>query len=370
MMFVIIKLNKNKRREQRMKKIMNILLVMIGVILLGVVLLLLYLRITEYRPEDTETVTIIEGEDEKELSYEDAVSILTYNIGYGALSKEEDFFMDGGKTVQVDSKDVILKNIEGITKQIQEQNADVVFLQEADRDSKRSYGIDELQSISNSIGGSMAFAPNFVCKFIPYPWPPIGKVNSGIAILSKYQTANAQRIAFPSSFRWPVSMCNLKRCLLVERAQISGTDKEMVFVNLHLEAYDSGEGKLLQSKILADLMNEEYEKGNYVIAGGDFNQTFSCVDESKYPVKNEDYFVAGQLPEDYFGDGWQIVMDDTVPTSRLLNEPYDPDSENTQYYMLDGFIVSPNLEIEELETQDYGFTYSDHNPVRITVKFK
>jgi endonuclease/exonuclease/phosphatase family metal-dependent hydrolase len=353
-----------------MKKIIKIIVVIIGIALLGVAGLLLYLRITEYRPEDTETVTISENGDQKELSTEDEVTILTYNIGYGALSKEEDFFMDGGDTVQVESKEIIQKNIKGITEQIQKQDADVVFLQEADRDSKRSYHIDELQEIYNSLGGSVAFAPNFMCNFIPYPWPPIGKVNSGIATISQYQMTRAQRIAFPSSFKWPVSMCNLKRCLLVERAPISGTDKEMVFVNLHLEAYDSGEGKLLQSKILADLMNEEYEKGNYVVAGGDFNQTFSCVDAEKYPVKNEDYFVAGQLPEDYFGDGWQIVMDDTVPTSRLLNEPYDPDSEDTQYYMLDGFIVSPNLEIAELETQDYGFTYSDHNPVRMTVRFK
>jgi endonuclease/exonuclease/phosphatase family metal-dependent hydrolase len=353
-----------------MKKIIKIIVGIVGIALLGVAGLLLYLRITEYRPEDTETVTISENGSQKELSAEDEVTILTYNIGYGALSKEEDFFMDGGDTVQVESKEIIQKNIKGITEQIQKQDADVVFLQEADRDSKRSYHIDELQEIYSSLGGSVAFAPNFMCNFIPYPWPPIGKVNSGIATISQYQMTQAQRIAFPSSFKWPVSMCNLKRCLLVERAPISGTDKEMVFVNLHLEAYDSGEGKLLQSKILADLMNEEYEKGNYVVAGGDFNQTFSCVDAGKYPVKNDDYFVAGQLPEDYFGDGWQIVMDDTVPTSRLLNEPYDPDSEDTQYYMLDGFIVSPNLEIAQLETQDYGFTYSDHNPVRMTVRFK
>ena len=43
----------------------------------------------------------------------------------------------------------------------------------------------------------------------------------------------------------------------------------MVF-NLHLEAYDNGEGKIAQSKKLADVLSQEYAKGNYVIAGGDF----------------------------------------------------------------------------------------------------
>jgi uncharacterized membrane protein (Fun14 family) len=60
-----------------MKKIIKIIVVIIGIALLGVAGLLLYLRITEYRPEDTETVTISENGDQKELSTEDEVTILT-----------------------------------------------------------------------------------------------------------------------------------------------------------------------------------------------------------------------------------------------------------------------------------------------------
>lgn len=350
-----------------MKKILKICLAIIGIILIFVVGLLVFLSVTEYRPDEKESVKV-NGNSVKKLKQGDTVSILTYNVGYGALSQSEDFFMDGGQKVRPDSKQVIEDNIKGIKSQIREQNVDVVFLQEVDQDSKRSYHVNEAQKLWEKDQGNMAFAPNFVCKYVPYPLPPIGKVYGGIMTLNSYDVKNAERIAFPSSFKWPVSMCNLKRCLLVERTPIAGTDKEMVCINLHLEAYDSGEGKKLQSKMLAQVMKAEYEKGNYVIAGGDFNQSFSCVDKSKYPVKNKDYFVAGELPEDYFGDEWQIVMDDKTPTSRLLNEPYDSDREDTQYYMLDGFIVSPNVKIETLQTQDYGFVYTDHNPVKITVK--
>ena len=55
---------------------------------------------------------------------------------------------------------------------------------------------------------------------------------------------------------------------------LEGTDKELVLINFHLEAYDSGEGKIAQSKMLAEKLESEYQQGNYVIAGGDFNQTF------------------------------------------------------------------------------------------------
>ena len=47
----------------------------------------------------------------------------------------------------------------------------------------------------------------------------------------------------PCPFSWPTRIANLKRCLLVERIPIADSDKELVLVNLHLEAYDDGEGK-------------------------------------------------------------------------------------------------------------------------------
>lgn len=352
-----------------MKKYIKIGIGILVGILFIVAGLLLFLVITEYRPNETETIET-KGKAEKILSKEKEISILTYNIGYGALSEEEDFFMDGGKQVQPDSKEVIIKNIEGIKEQLKNHNTDVVFLQEVDVDSKRSYHVNEVKELWNSYGGTLGYATNFRCAFIPYPWPPVGKVDGGIVTLNKFEVESAERIAFPSSFSWPVSMCQLKRCLLVERTPIEGTDKEMVFVNLHLEAYDSGEGKKIQSEILTTLLKEEYTKGNYVVAGGDFNQYFSCADMEKYPVINTEHFQALEFPEEYLGDQWQMVMDDTYPTSRLLNEPYDPDSSETQYYMLDGFIVSPNVEITSLKTIDYDFKYTDHNPVRITVKLK
>ena len=57
-----------------------------------------------------------------------------------------------------------------------------------------------------------------------------------------------------------------------------------------------------------------------------------------------------------------------MPTCRLLNQPYDPsDVENTQYYVIDGYLISPNLNVERVETLDEGFAFSDHNPVLLTL---
>ena len=121
------------------------------------------------------------------------------------------------------------------------------------------------------------FAYNFKCDFVPYPLPPIEKVNSGIFTMTDLKVNSAARLALPESFSWPVKTCNLKRCMQETRIPLEGTDAELVLINFHLEAYDDGDGKIAQSKMLAEKLSKEYEAGNYVIAGGDFNQTFEGI---------------------------------------------------------------------------------------------
>ena len=142
---------------------------------------------------------------------------------------------------------------------------------------------------------------------------------------------------------------------------------ELVVVNLHLEAYDDGEGKAAQTAMLFQILEEEYARGNYVIAGGDFNQTFPGTLE-KWPIGEGDVWAPVVLEAESLPEGWSYVYDDSSPTCRLLDAPYD--SGTSQHYVLDGFIVSPNVEVLSVQTQDLGFKYSDHNPVVMEIGFK
>ena len=162
--------------------------------------------------------------------------------------------------------------------------------------------------------------------------------------------------------------CQLKRGLLVTRLPIEDSKKELTIVNLHLEAYDSGEGKRQQTEILINFLLEEYSKGNYCVAGGDFNQTFPTIDNSRYPILDDSHFSPGSLDADLLPEGWTFAADGDIPTSRLNNQPYNPASPNTQHYVLDGFILSPNVELLSVQTLDGGFRYSDHNPVRLEIR--
>jgi len=347
------------------KAVLKWLLIVILIIVLAAAALIVYLTVTEYTPVDTEKVEYPAGD--RTLSAGDGLSILSWNIGYSGLGKNEQFLMDGGK-MSWPSEDSVKGYLSGIMDALAENDADVYFLQEVDKDSARTYGIDERESVSSALGLGYAFAPNFVCRFVPLPLPVPGRVESGLATYTDLSVTDAERIQLPVPFKWPVRTANLKRCLLVERVQLDGTDKELVIVNLHLEAYDDGEGKLAQTQKMMDILTEEYAKGNYVIAGGDWNQTFPGIDESVVPVLDSSSWMPGVLDAGSLPEGWRYAADGSAPSCRLLNMPYTDDPAVMQYYIIDGFLLSPNVQLVSIKTLDYGFSYSDHQPVLMNVK--
>ncbi len=359
--------NKNKSFA---KKIIKALLSVVLVLVIAAAAGIGVLTIFEYRPEDKEDIELI-GTADKTLSTGDSFTVLTWNTGYGALSDDSDFFMDGGTMVYTADKDRVQENLEQIAVEIESIDPDIVFLQEVDKVADRSYKIDEVSFFQESNNDKVSsYALNMDAIFIPYPIPPIGGVKVGIQTLSAYEVSSSARLSLPVPFKWPVSTCNFKKCLNVSRIPVAGTDKELVLVNLHLEAYDSGEGKIAQTNMLRQVLQAEVDAGNYVIAGGDFNQVFSNTDTSAYPVY-DGLWQPGIIDVAEFGDDFTFITDSSVPTCRSLDKVYlGADKDSFQYYIIDGFIVSANITIDSCKTQNLGFVCSDHNPVVIEVTLK
>lgn len=94
----------------------------------------------------------------------------------------------------------------------------IYLFQEVDRRSQRSYEVNQEEELQKQLQLNSAFAYNFKVDYVPIPWPPIGRVESGLLTLSNEKITEAQRIALPNPFRWPVSISNLKRALLETRA--------------------------------------------------------------------------------------------------------------------------------------------------------
>lgn len=365
---------RTKFRERKLwQKCLILILCLILLLAFSFAAFICYLTLTEFNPDKEISLKISGDANLKKLDKSKELSIVTWNIGYGGLASDADFFMDGGKMVQTTTEKALKSNLDAIASNLNSFDADIVLLQEIDKNSKRSFGFDETKFIHDKLLTSKYqanFAENFKVKYVPYPIPPIGRVDSGIMTLCKNQISEATRYSLPVPFKWPQRVANLKRCLSISRLPIDATSKELVIINLHLEAYDDGEGKKAQTEILNEYLQSELKKGNYVIAGGDFNQTFSGIDASGLK-RFEGAWQASLLHQNEFGPSWQFMMDNKTASCRSLDRPLDSlDPNKFQFYIIDGFIVSNNIEVTYMQTQSLGFEHSDHNPVMMKFKLK
>lgn len=90
--------------------------------------------------------------------------------------------------------------------------------------------------------------------------------------------------------------------------------------------------------------------------------------EKIFGETKEDLSWTHAFPEELLPKGMHIVRKDlaekAVPSVRNLNEAYQPDK--TFVTLIDGFLVSDNLSIKDIQVIDTKFAYSDHNPVQMT----
>ena len=69
--------------------------------------------------------------------------LFCWNIGFGAYTRDYDFFMDGGKQSRASSGQALEENMTAIAGVAALADADIYLFQEVDIDSDRSYHRDE-----------------------------------------------------------------------------------------------------------------------------------------------------------------------------------------------------------------------------------
>ncbi|MEG2755409.1 MAG: endonuclease/exonuclease/phosphatase family protein, partial [Mucinivorans sp.] len=197
------------------------------------------------------------------------LKIVSWNIGYAGLGSDMDFFYDGGNSVQT-SKERTETNMHKIIEFLQQnRDADFILLQEVDFPSKRSYYLNEYDSLRAALPEFMGWwGLNYVSQYVPIPLTnPIGSVKAGVVILTRHQPQQVVRYSYPSKFPFPVSIFNLKRCLLEASFAIVGSDQTFYLGNTHNTAYDRGG---MRSKEMEFLKNFLFGK-RFSFTAGDWN---------------------------------------------------------------------------------------------------
>jgi len=311
-----------------------------------------------------------------ERTFRGSIDLVSWNIGFGAYEADYDFFMDGGKQSWAPSKERLAANMDRIAALMAAEDADVYLFQEVDTDGTRTYHMDEAARLKESLGKGRqdVFVQNFDSPFLMVPpLQPHGKNKSGIQTFSGFPVRKAARVELPVEDSVK-KILDLDRCYAKHEIDLGG-GRTLVLYNLHLSAYTTdGVISVRQLELLLKDIQKEYEKGNYCIAGGDFNKDLQG-DSAKLYDTDEEFNWAQPIPEGTL-DGYDVTLvspvrdaegGGPVPTARNADSPY----HKGQFVVnADGFLVSDNVEVRSDSVIDTAFAYSDHNPVRMRVTLK
>ena len=317
-----------------------------------------------YAPKKTETVSTYNINGAKPIP-EKKIRVLTFNTGYAALGEEAEIYSEGGKNKRA-TADEVLKNARGISELVNLSNADAVLLQSVDTDSHRSRYVDQSSYYINNGRFGSAFVFDHKAASTSF-FPPYKKISSGLLTLSKRSIASASRVPL-EKFSAPFSS-NPNRCMLVSEMPIENSDKKLILINFELEAQISLEDKIKQTQEVLKYAEQAANRGDYVIAGGSFYRFFEGT-QNRYPLPDRLRWTPEEMLLSEIPKSLSLVYDETVPTTRILAEPYDKEAEEKKVYVSDGFVISKNLSVNMLVTVDQEFRYSAHNPVLLEVSLK
>ncbi len=384
------------------KKLFKSVALIFGLIILIVMGYVIFILSSYYRIEDN-LVLQVENESEfNQVDVENEYSISTYNIGFGAHSQNYTFFMDSGETLEGEktkgrwskakSLEEVSFNTSGAIKTITDLMPDFCLFQEVDTCATRSFKVNQYEMIKIGFPKyNSTFGENFHSIYLPYPFHDMhGRVNAGIATLSKYKIISSTRYSLTVTDSLS-KLFDLDRCFVVNEFNTSNNNK-LIIVNIHMSAYD--EGGVIREKQLQELnsyLKICKELGYYVIVGGDFNHDLL----TNNPLYNYDEqnnkpflsYISHKKPDwlqMFFNDdktcniesGYRVIASSNAPTSRDISVEWEIGKGYVS--VIDGFIVSDNIEVISSTTivtsngnkKINHFAYSDHDPVLLKFKLK
>ncbi len=362
-----------KKEKVKGKGIKRIILCSIAALLAAALLFaagyLLYVVLSYDRIEDNQVLTV-SGDATEKTPVGTTLTLMTYNVGFGAYSPDYSFFMDGGEHARAMSRDAVISNTVGALSLINREMPDFLLLQEVDVDGTRSYHVDQTVLLAEAMPGfDRVFAQNYDSPYFLYPFhQPIGANRSGLMSFSRYNMTDSLRRSLPieESFN---KYLDLDRAYSVSTVEVANGKKLMLY-NVHLSAYTS-DGTISdeQMRLLAADMAAAYAAGNYVIAAGDFNKDLLGNSGEYFERSEGDFSWAKPFDPSLLPAGLSLHSGTNAPTCRNADTPYRGDG--TDFVLsVDGVIVSDNVAVFACETVSTGFAYSDHDPVRLEFLLK
>lgn len=291
-----------------------------------------------------------------------ALQIVTWNIGYGSLGAGADFVTDGGRNVRALGRRSITDAVGAIGETLGRLDTDLVLLQEIAAASFMTRGVDVKAGVLRALSRyRVAYWEDFSTTMVPPPF----NLSNGLMSLAGVAGAECSVRPLPQEPGFRLGILKKQYGALVTRIPVED-GREWVIINIHLAAFDDGgKVRLRQVSALLELAQAAYRSGAHVVIGGDWN--LRLVDTA-FPHGTEERHLwwIHDFPHETVPEGWAFGLDPSVPSVRTLHRPYEAGVNYVT--VIDGFLVSPNVVVERVETIDLGFLHTDHHPVLASLR--
>jgi endonuclease/exonuclease/phosphatase family metal-dependent hydrolase len=286
--------------------------------------------------------------------------LMVWNIGYSGLGEESDFQADGGKMLRPPSRKAVERNLAGIQAVLREESPDILLMQELAAAGFLTHSVDVLSGVKDALPGyGMVFSSDIRTRLLP---GPLG-LRHGLGTFTRVAAERTKLVRLTEEPEPIMGFIQRRYHVQVTELDVSGAP--WVILNVHLSAFDEGAGtRMQQVREVLDLAQSHYQQGKAVVLGGDWNMRLAATD---FPYQSDEsaLFWVHDFPRDALRPGWQVVIDPAIPTTRTNEQPYKSGMNYTT--IIDGFIVSPNITVEEVRGLDLGFAITDHQPVIATL---
>lgn len=302
----------------------------------------------------------------KALTIDEPIRIMTYNLGGGCFDAE--YYQTSGQ-MAIDADNLmpasparVRTNVINMMQKMNNEDPDIILTQEVTQNFPKTPSVNIFRMLGESMPYRIRFADNF--NFLDF-------ASKGNATLYRH-TSYHYHIRSPHQREGFINNTFTgNQSTLVSRFPIADEEFDLLTKNVHLPAFAINID--IKYKDLSELLRRsviEYERGNFIVIGGDINTPLNIIREET-GVNHFICFLDEDVQELFFGENpWRVYAPDH-PTARSLFMPAYAD--DAVWSTIDGFIVSPNVEVLEVRTvlNEDGlpdFTASDHAPVVIDIR--
>lgn len=349
-----------------------------------------YLQSGHNRVYDWKYLQIVNKNKNNTVMLNTTLDCITYNMSYGIMDpdftyyKAENKMANGSSTKggssRATNKDRVIINANGSAELVGKgvnSSVDFILFQDIDVDSTRSYYVDQKEILTNSLS-SMAgvFAETGSSNYVVSPISsPLGRTDSRMATFSDKYISFRIRYSLPSNSEFMTKYGTNDNCVILTRFKTTGSSM-LSIINVNVGIYEDEDIRQKDLEALLKIMDYELNtKGNYCLVGGSFGYLLNGTD-GEFLNNMQSPSWSKNLPDSFNADvlngiGYsiardEVAIDQSIGTVRDMSVSYSKGGSFEA--IVDGFIVSKNISVDNVSVIDNGYLYSSHNPVKISFR--